>query len=32
MKNLGHEILGRGSDTAQLVAVTFAQGLAGMLL
>jgi hypothetical protein len=32
MKNLGHEILGRGSDTAQLVAITFAQGLLGMLL
>jgi hypothetical protein len=32
MKNLGHEILGRGSDTAQLVVITFAQGLLGMLL
>jgi hypothetical protein len=32
MKNLGHEIVGRGSDTAQLVLITFVQGLVGMLL
>ena len=32
MKNLGHEIVGSGSDTAQLVLITFVQGLVGLLL
>jgi hypothetical protein len=32
MKSLGHEIAGSGSDTAQLVLMTFIQGLLGMLL
>jgi hypothetical protein len=32
MKNLGHEITGSGWDTAQLVGITFVQGLLGMLL
>jgi len=32
MKNLGHEIVGSGSDTAQLVLITFVQGLVGILV
>lgn len=32
MKNLGHEITDSGLDTAQLVGITFVQGLLGMLL
>ena len=32
MKNLGQETVVRGADTAQLVLITFVQGLAGMLL
>ena len=32
MKSLGHEITGSGMDTAQLVGITFVQGLLGMLL
>ena len=32
LRNLGHEIAGSGTDTAQLIVVTFVQGLVGMLL
>jgi hypothetical protein len=32
MKSLGHEVAGSGSDTAQLVVITFVQGLVGMLI
>ena len=32
MKALGHEIVFSGTDTAQLVLITFVQGLVGMLL
>jgi hypothetical protein len=32
MKGLGHEITGSGLDTAQLVGITFVQGLIGVLL
>ena len=32
MKALGRDIVASGSDTAQLVAITFVQGLLGMLL
>lgn len=32
MKNLGHEIVGSRFNTAQLVMITFVQGLVGMLL
>ena len=32
MKDLGHEITGSAMDTAQLVGITFVQGLLGMLL
>ena len=32
MKNLGHNATGSGADTAQLVLITFVQGLLGLLL
>ena len=32
MKQLGHDIAGSGADTAQLVSITFVQGVLGMVL